>query len=355
MENYSKFQSHAALLLNWYNCNARKLPWRISPLSVSNSQMPNPYHVWLSEIMLQQTTVKSVIPYFLKFVSRWPSISNLASAKDDEIMEAWAGLGYYKRARNLINCARLLVNDYDGVLPQTEKELLNLPGVGWYTSSAILSIAFNKKAIVVDGNIERVITRLFALRDPIKNSKNKIKSYAEKLTPDSRFGDYCQAMMDLGATICIPKKPKCSLCPLKNNCLAYKEGRAELLPKKLYPVEKKNRYGFAFLAITNDNRFLTIIRPNEGLLGGMKCLPCSDWLESKTKEFLPPFDADWKLLDEPVTHTFTHFKLTLKVVKAYIKHAPQGYQKNSLKTFDPNSLPTLMKKVLLKGLSIAPD
>ena len=352
MEKYYNFQSHAVSLLDWYDCNARKLPWRAQPHSVISGEIPDPYHVWLSEIMLQQTTVKSVIPYFLKFISKWSNIFSLAEAKDEEIMEAWAGLGYYRRARNLIKCARFLVNNYNGIIPKTEKELLSLPGVGAYTCSAILSIAFNKKATVVDGNIERVISRLFVIREPLKASKKKIKSYAEELTPNDRFGDYCQAMMDLGATICTPKKPKCSSCPLKNNCMGYKKGIAELLPITLRRSEKRSRYGFAFLAITRDNDFLTIRRPNEGLLGGMICFPCSEWLETKAEEFYPPFSADWIITGALVTHTFTHFKLNLRVVKAYIENAPEGYQKNSLETFDTSSLPALMKKVLIRGISV---
>ena len=338
------------ILLKWYDKNARNLPWRIPPLQSKIGIRPDPYNVWLSEIMLQQTQVKVVKSYYYMFVTRWPSIVILASAINEDVMEAWAGLGYYSRARNLINCAKIIVQNYKGIFPQEEKLLLELPGIGSYTAAAIQSIAFNKRAIVMDGNINRIITRLFAINKPISLSKINIKSYAEDLVPKKRFGDYAQALMDLGSQICTPKNPQCTRCPVKSKCQSFLRGLSNKIP---YPMEKKpkpKRYGYAFITFTGDRSIVLERRPSSGLLGGMLSFPSSKWEESNNPKFNPPFNTNWNVLNETVCHTFSHFNLELKIAYGFIHKLPSGYLEQSLKTFDRQSLPTLMRKIYDVGI-----
>ena len=339
-------------LLDWYDKNARDLPWRIPPVESVTGIKPNPYHTWLSEIMLQQTKVETVKSYYEFFIFKWPTIMDLAAAKDEEIMEAWAGLGYYRRAQNLIRCAKIVAKDFNGVFPEDEDSLLQLPGVGNYTSAAIQSIGFNKKAVVIDGNVARIISRLFALNTPITLSQKKIKSYAKKLLPKNRFGDYAQALMDLGSKICTPKKPKCNKCPIAGSCRSFHLNLCNRIP---YPKQKKQRpikYGYAFVALTKTNKILLERRPNEGLLGGMLGFPSTQWEQSENVKFNPPFENNWKILSEPVTHVFSHFKLKLRVAVGIIEFEPSGYDIISLESFNRNSLPSLMRKVFDVGLKI---
>jgi A/G-specific adenine glycosylase len=269
----------------------------------------------------------------------------LASAKDEDIMEAWAGLGYYSRARNLIKCARLVVKDYNSIFPQDEKLLLELPGIGPYTASAIRAIAFNKKANVIDGNIDRVIVRLFAIMTPISFSKTKIKTHAANIIPKSRFGDYAQALMDLGSQICTPKNPKCNICPVNSQCDSYKQGKTDYIPKPLIKKPKPIKYGYVFVILTKNNTILLERRPNLGILGGMLAFPSTSWQVSNELKLSPPFQANWDILNRPVYHTFSHFHLELKIAFSVVVRPPIEYLEISLDTFNPKSLPTLMRKV----------
>jgi A/G-specific adenine glycosylase len=262
----------AADLLAWYDKAARVLPWRSPP-----GARADPYHVWLSEVMLQQTTVKAVIPYYAKFLRRWPTVAALASADIDEVMAAWAGLGYYSRARNLHACARAVAAAHEGRFPRDEAALLALPGVGAYTAAAIAAIAFDVRATAVDGNIERVVARLFAVEEPLPASKPAIKALAARLTPAARTGDFTQAMMDLGATVCSPRAPSCLICPLRTHCLAHARGIARTLPVKAKKGEKPRRFGAVFIAVRRDGAVLLRRRPPKGLLGGMLEVPSTAW------------------------------------------------------------------------------
>ena len=335
----------APRLLNWYDKNGRKLAWRVSPAESLNGIKADPYHIWLSEIMLQQTTVRAVEPYFKSFLLKWPTVKDLAAAKDEDILEAWAGLGYYRRAHNLIKCARMVINVYDGLFPQEEKLLLQLPGIGSYTSAAIRSIGFNKKSTVVDGNISRIISRLFAINTPISTSQKTIKIRASNLVPSTRFSDYAQALMDLGSLICTPRKPNCVKCPIKEVCKSYIKGIETLIPHSAKKKVKPIKYGYVFVTINKNNNFILERRPEKGLLGGMLCFPSSEWKNSKDVEFNPPFSANWETLNEPVIHIFSHFTLSLTIALSSISFAPKGYLNRPLENFNRESLPSLMRKV----------
>ena len=330
-------------LLKWYDANARELPWRVSP---GSALIADPYAVWLSEIMLQQTNVTTVKPYFADFISRWPNVQALAAAPDDAVLAAWAGLGYYARARNLLKCARV-VAEKGGAFPDTEAGLLALPGVGPYTAAAIAAIAFGEPAVVVDGNIERVMARLFNEPDPLPAVKPKLKTRAAQLTPELRAGDHAQALMDLGATICIPKNPRCADCPLRSNCAAFRAGTAPELPKRSPKKPKPTRRGIVYFAKRHDGHVLLETRPPRGLLGGMQGLVGSDWLESGA-EFAPPFAADWTRSSDEIRHVFTHFhlELTLFVARAVAVNPQSG---TFTPPVDPNSLPSIMRKAYLAG------
>ncbi|MEM6578429.1 MAG: A/G-specific adenine glycosylase [Pseudomonadota bacterium] len=332
-------------LLDWYDDHARDLPWRVSPERRATGVSPDPYAVWLSEIMLQQTTVASVKSYFDRFLYLWPTVHDLARADDAQVMGEWAGLGYYARARNLLKCAREVVERHQGIFPATEKELQTLPGIGPYTAAAIAAIAYDIPSVVVDGNVERVITRLRDIRTPLPAAKPMIKEAAERLTPQERPGDYAQALMDLGATICSPKSPACGICPWMDPCEARRGGVQSELPAKLPKKPKPTRYGFAYVAQRVDGAWLLERRPDKGLLGGMLGWPCSDWNDAPTPQY--PLDADWTQLDAQARHTFTHFHLVLTVFIAHVPLAtsPRTGDFLSQKEFRPGQLPTLMRKV----------
>ena len=299
----------APLLLAWYDAHARTLPWRTPP---GEAVLPDTYRVWLSEIMLQQTTVAAVAPYFAKFTKRWPTVADLAAADEAELMAAWAGLGYYARARNLIACARAVVDDHGGRFPDTEAGLRALPGVGAYTAAAVAAIAFGRRAVVVDANVERVTTRLFALADPLPGARPHIRALADTITPNDRAGDFAQAMMDLGATVCTTKKPRCLLCPLAAPCRARADGDPETYPVKPAKKARPHRRGIAYW-LEAGGAVLLVRRPGKGLLGGMRALPGGDWAE--TAQAAPPVAADWRAIGT-VEHVFTHFSLSLDVMAA---------------------------------------
>jgi A/G-specific adenine glycosylase len=302
----------ASQLLDWYGVHARVLPWRAKP-----GDEADPYRVWLSEIMLQQTTVPAVKAYFLKFVAQWPDVGALARAPLDDVLKAWAGLGYYARARNLHACARVVAGELGGRFPDTEAELRRLPGIGPYTAGAIAAIAFGKSHAAVDGNVERVITRLYAIEAPLPVSKPDIRQKAEALVPKLRAGDFAQAMMDLGATICTPKSPNCPICPWTEHCAARPSGRAAELPRKQPKKTVPVRRGVAFWIARDDGAVLLRRRPEKGLLGGMMEVPSTPWGERPARPGdHAPLQADWKKLKGLVAHTFTHFHLELEVWKA---------------------------------------
>jgi len=333
-------------LLKWYDANARTLPWRVPPKA---GHLPDTYTVWLSEIMLQQTTVATVGPYFAEFTTRWPNVQALAAAEDEAVLAAWAGLGYYARARNLLKCARV-VAAAGGVFPQSEAGLLALPGVGPYTAAAIAAIAFGKATTVVDGNIERVMARLFNEQAALPAVKPTLKTRAATLTPLRRAGDHAQALMDLGATICIPKNPRCNKCPLQAHCQAHKAGTAASLPKRTPKKPKPTRRGIAYFALRTDGCVLLETRPPRGLLGGMQGLVGSEWLETEAV-FAPPFTADWQRHGNDIRHVFTHFNLELTVYGTHTDGAnPQSGA--FVPQVAPCSLPSIMRKAYLAGQKI---
>ena len=331
--------------LKWYDKNARDLPWRIPPKLSRAGVKPDLYHIWLSEIMLQQTSVKTASTYYELFLLKWPTVLDLATAQPELILEAWAGLGYYRRAHNLIRCAKIIVEDHHGVFPMDKKTLSNLPGIGAYTSAAILAIGHHKKANVIDGNISRIISRLFAIDTPIPLSTKLIQKYSEGLLPRTRFGDYAQALMDLGSLICTAKNPKCLSCPLAKVCKTKIMGLSNVIPYPMLKKPKPIRYGYAFVTLVKKKDILLERRPKDSLLCGMLCFPISVWKDPDNMGFIPPFEANWNILNKSVTHVFSHFTLKLKIAQAKIKYAPSGYIKKSLETFNPNSMPSLMRKV----------
>ena len=335
------------MLLAWYDVHAREMPWRVDPSDKQKGILPDPYHVWMSEIMLQQTTVAAVRDYFLKFLNRWPTVQALAAAEDADVMGAWAGLGYYARARNLLKCARVVVAEYDGQFPRDHATLLTLPGIGPYTASAIASIAFDDRQVVVDGNVERVMARMFNEHAPLPTSKTILTAHAAQLTPDLRPGDYAQAVMDLGATICSPKSPACGICPWMTYCAARKAGTAAELPKKLPKKAKPTRHGVAYLARNTNGAWFLERRPEKGLLGGMLGWPGSDWVDVTQKVVtLPPFEANWMDVPGQVRHTFTHFHLILTLQFVEIDTVPKHEKGDfiSPSDFRPSDLPTVMLK-----------
>jgi A/G-specific adenine glycosylase len=342
----------AADLLAWYDRSARVLPWRSPP-----GKRADPYHVWLSEVMLQQTTVKAVIPYYLKFLARWPTVSALASADIEEVMAAWAGLGYYSRARNLHACAKAVAGAHQGRFPRELAALRALPGIGDYTAAAIAAIAFDVQATAVDGNIERVVARLFAIEEPLPGAKPKIKELAARLTPSKRAGDFTQAMMDLGAGICSPRTPSCLVCPLGRQCAARARGIAEMLPVKAKKGDKPQRFGAAFLALSRDGAVLLRRRPPKGLLGGMLEVPSTPWGPAMPKGAdalaQAPLAADWRLVTGIVRHTFTHFDLDLTVWRGEgvptSAGAAAGIWYPRARLAD-EAIPSVMHKVLMHGL-----
>jgi A/G-specific adenine glycosylase len=332
-------------LLDWYDSHARNLPWRAPPGSAGRS---DPYRVWLSEVMLQQTTVPHATPYFERFTARWPTVVDLAAAEDGELMAAWAGLGYYARARNLLACARAVANDHGGVFPDTEAGLLALPGVGAYTAAAVAAIAFDRPANVVDGNVERVVSRLFAVHSALPAARPALKRLAGALVADDRPGDWAQALMDLGSTVCRPKSPLCLMCPISGFCAARTGGQPDRYPIKAAKAARPHRQGIAWVLRDGQGRVALIRRPDKGLLGGMVGLPTSDWGEGEP-DATPPVAADW--IDAgAIEHVFTHFSLTLAV------RVGQGSGDFLWMTEDEaaGALPTVFAKALVRGLQSSP-
>lgn len=343
----------SARLLHWYDRNARVLPWR-----ARGDEPADPYRVWLSEVMLQQTTVQAVAPYFLRFLERWPTIGQLADAPVDDVMHAWAGLGYYARARNLHECAKVVAGWRGGQFPDTEAELRKLPGIGDYTAAAITAIAFGKKAVVMDGNVERVMARIFAVTDPLPGVKPALKALAAGLTPDQRAGDYAQAVMDLGATVCTPRNPACGICPWMDACAARRQGIEAQLPAKTVKAERPTRHGLAFWTLRKDGAVLLRRRAPEGLLGGMMEIPSTPWRDRSwavdEARAEAPLAAEWRLLPGLVRHTFTHFHLELQLAAAKTGSNPlaRGVW-CPLDRLGDHALPTLMRKVVRHALAKA--
>ncbi len=327
----------AKLLLDWYDSHARALPWRAAP----GSNAPDPYRVWLSEIMLQQTTVAAVRPKFEAFVARWPSVAALAAAPEADLMAAWAGLGYYARARNLHACARAVVALGD--FPTTEEGLRALPGVGAYTAAAIAAIAFGERAVVVDANVARVVARLFAIERPLPGGMPEVREATDRITPNTRSGDFAQAMMDLGSSVCTPRGPRCLACPLSSVCEAYRRGNPEGFPIKAAKLVKPQRHGTIFWA-EHAGKVLLVRRPPRGLLGGMRALPTGPWVDTPPGLADPPLPADWQLLPQTVAHVFTHFRLELSLAVARVDgHAAEGEWWDAT-GIDSAGLPTVFAK-----------
>ena len=334
------------VLLRWYDANARDLPWRVPPADSKAGTRPDPYHVWLSEIMLQQTTVAAVQKYFLRFTKLWPNVRQLADARDERVMAEWAGLGYYARARNLLKCARIVAARPDGTFPDTHDELLRLPGIGPYTAAAISALAFGRNETVIDGNVERVMARYFAIRKTLDKAKPDIRRRAQSLTPTDRPGDYAQAMMDLGATVCTPRSPGCATCPIQSGCRAHQLGVAHELPRRKPKPRKPTRKGVVYLARRDDGAWLLERRPDSGLLGGMLGWPGSEWSDRFHHD--PPLDADWEDPGAEVRHTFTHFhlRLLLQVASVPLDCSPERGVFMGLHEFAGSDLPTVMRKAL---------
>ena len=326
-------------LLDWYDRHARSMPWRIGPAARKAGERPDPYGVWLSEVMLQQTTVAAVKPYWERFRARWPSVEALAAAEDGEVMAMWAGLGYYARARNLLACARTVAER--GGFPESEAELLKLPGIGPYTAAAIASICFDEPAIVVDGNVERVMARLHAVEEELPGARPRLRALAAQETPDVRPGDYAQAVMDLGATICTPRSPACAICPLMGTCAARRLGIAAELPRKAPKAERPLRRAVFWVARRPDGAWLMERRPPKGMLGGTLGWPTTTWAE--VPEGPPPLEADWRDAGT-VSHGFTHFLLEAEVRAAMADAKPDRGFWMPAEDFDPVALPTLMRR-----------
>jgi A/G-specific adenine glycosylase len=348
--------ARGAALLSWYDRHRRILPWRARP-----GEPPDPYRVWLSEVMLQQTTVKAVAPYFVRFAARWPTAHALAAAPLDDVLRLWAGLGYYARARNLHACAQAVVERHDGEFPRQEAELAKLPGIGPYSAAAIAAIAFGVRTAAIEANGERVLARLFAVEAELPRAKPQIRSLAEGLLPPERAGDFAQALMDLGAAICTPKRPACVLCPWMEDCLSRKRGDPETFPRKVRSPKGELRRGAAFVLVRADNAILLRNRPPKGLLGGMAEVPTGNWTP-QFNEAAALADAPrpqratlrWRRVPGAVEHVFTHFPLRLTVYKASADNgtpAPDGMRWIALSELSDEALPTLMRKVIAHALS----
>ncbi len=333
-KNLSQLSSR---LLRWYGKNARVLPWRIGPADRRAGKAPDPYHVWLSEIMLQQTTVATVTERYRAFLARWPDVNAIANAPLDDVLGQWAGLGYYARARNLHKCACVVAHELSGKFPDTEEELKRLPGIGNYTAAAIAAIAF-----------ERIVSRLCAVKTPLPAAKKEINARADELWPDKRSGDFAQALMDLGATLCKPKNPKCSECPISISCKGFAQGRMEDFPFKAARKAKPKRSGSVFALTNGDGAMLFERRPEKGLLGGMMGLPGTPWVEFSDDNPIkaaPTSNAEWSKIGD-ITHVFTHFHLALEV---YAARAPKGFRRKSNQHWmapETSRLPTVVKKAV---------
>lgn len=351
----SRQKPPATLLLAWYDVHRRSLPWR-----APKGRKADPYRVWLSEIMLQQTTVQAVGKYYRTFLDRWPTVESLAAAPLDDVLAAWAGLGYYARARNLHATAKMVTNDFRGTFPRTVEELQSLPGIGPYTAGAIAAIAFNVRAAAVDANAERVLARFFAVHEPLRAAKTKLHSLALSLVPENRAGDFAQALMDLGSAICTPKHPSCHLCPWRADCQAHRQGLQETLPVRNERLSRPLKRGAAFVACDRAGAVLLVKRPERGLLGGMRQPPLGPWGETfpspEQAALQAPFVAEWRKLPGIVRHGFTHFELEVEVYRADVAEHPAGLAGlDSLRpiwTRDLNTaaLPTVMRKIVRHAL-----
>jgi len=326
----------AAALLAWYDRHARRLPWR-----ASEGTPPDPYRVWLSEVMLQQTTVAAVKSYFEAFTTRWPTVADLAAAPEDTVMSAWAGLGYYARARNLIACARAVAAG-GGRFPDTEEGLRALPGIGAYTAAAIAAIAFDRRAVVIDANVERVVTRLFALEQPLPAARPEIGRLTDRITPHTRAGDFAQAMMDLGATICAPRNPACAICPLTEGCAARKSGAPETYPRKAPKAAKPVRMGTIFW-VQSDDAVLLVRRPARGLLGGMRALPSGPWQAGDPGLADAPAQAEWREVGAG-RHVFTHFALDYRLMATHVSSRCNAGEWWPIADLQTAGLPTLFAR-----------
>jgi A/G-specific adenine glycosylase len=346
-----------AILLAWYDRHRRVLPWRLEAWRAPNGVRGDPYAVWLSEIMLQQTSVKTVGPYYARFLKRWPTVGALAKAKLDDVLREWAGLGYYARARNLHACARAVVDRHGGIFPNDIDGLRALPGIGEYTAAAVAAIAFDQGAVPVDGNVERVVSRLFAVEEALPAAKPVIKRLAASLLPPHRSGDFAQGLMDLGATLCTPKRPACALCPWNEACVARLRGDQETFPRKAPKRQGKLRRGAAFVALRADGRVLLRRRPEKGLLGAMTEVPGSEWANdfdlTTALQAAPRLKAKWRKLPGVVSHVFTHFPLELTVFFGQVPRAtpaPKGARWAPRATLSDEALPTVMRKVIAHAI-----
>ncbi|MGC2224549.1 MAG: A/G-specific adenine glycosylase [Methylocella sp.] len=349
----------AAALLAWYDRHRRDLPWRALP-----REPADPYKVWLSEIMLQQTTVTAAKPYFLGFLARWPKVGLLAEASGEEVMRAWAGLGYYSRVRNLHACAKIVAGPLKGKFPDTEAGLQSLPGIGPYTAAAITAIAFGRPAAAIDGNAERVLARLYSIETPLPAARSEIKAKAREMVPAERPGDFAQAVMDLGAMICAPKHPSCDICPLLKFCRGHASGCPQNLPRKAPRRERPLRQGAAFFVRRQDGAVLVHTRPPEGLLGGMTEIPGTGWetdFDAASAASQAPVEASYRKLDKSVSHAFTHFALRLDIYVAEVanrRRAPAGYRFVPDCGLDKEAFPSVMRKIIeavrLSALPIVP-
>ncbi len=338
-----------ARLLAWYDAHARVLPWRIGP---GDAVRPDPYRVWLSEVMLQQTTTPHAAPYFQAFTTRWPTVGDLAAARDEDVMAAWAGLGYYARARNLLACARVVAREHGGVFPNSEAGLRGLPGVGAYTAAAVAAIAYDQAANVVDGNVERVMSRLFAVEAPLPTAKPELARLAGTLVTGERPGDWAQALMDLGAMVCTPKSPKCLVCPVPGDCAAFARGDPETFPHRAKKADRPHRHGVAYV-LRRGNELALVLRPAKGLLGGMLGLPTSEWRSERYSAAeatsVSPTPGHWRIAGS-VEHAFTHFSLTLEVRVGEAAALPESYIWKPLADARA-ALPTVFKKALDRGVA----
>ncbi|MDK1375679.1 MULTISPECIES: A/G-specific adenine glycosylase [unclassified Sinorhizobium] len=357
MHDTPKAADATFLLLDWYDRHHRDLPWRVSPPMARKGIVADPYHVWLSEVMLQQTTVQAVKAYFNKFLTLWPTINDLAAAETEDVMKAWAGLGYYARARNLKKCAEAVAGEHGGRFPDSEEALKALPGIGGYTAAAVAAIAFNRRSAVLDGNVERVISRLYAIETPLPAAKAEMRARVLALTPEDRPGDFAQAMMDLGATICTPKRPACSLCPFRAGCLALATADPETFPRKAEKKQKPLRLGAAFVAIDRSHAVYLQKRADTGLLGGMTEVPGTGWTarrDGETSIAAQPFAAPWEPCGT-ITHVFTHFELRLSIYRANVQRAETGLNGwwEPMASLGAQALPTVMKKAIAQAIPSA--